>query len=428
MNANHQWFERAKKYIPGGVNSPVRAFNAVGGEPLFIEKGDGAYIWDAQGNAYIDYVGSWGPLILGHCHPKVVKAVEMALHKGMSFGAPTRLEVEMAECIQSLVPNAEMVRMVNSGTEATMTAIRLARGFTQRDKIIKFEGCYHGHSDSLLAKAGSGLLTLGLPSSPGIPQSIAEHTLTANFNQLSHVEELLEHYRGQVAAIILEPVAGNMGCILPQDGFLQGLRKLCDEHQVLLIFDEVMTGFRVALGGAQSYFGVDADLITLGKIIGGGMPVGCITGKRAIMEHLAPMGPVYQAGTLSGNPLAMTAGLQTLKELSSPGCFESLCQHTTRLVDGIKSCADEEGIPMVTSQAGAMFGLCFSQADALVDYKQVCESNINRFNEFFHAMLKQGVYLAPSAYEAGFVSCAHTDEDIDKTIAATQHSLRGLSL
>lgn len=420
MSKSQELFNQAKCIIPGGVNSPVRAFNGVGGEPLFIERGEGPYIFDVDGNKYIDYVGSWGPLILGHIHPQVKVAVQAAIERGLSFGAPTEIEIDLAAKVCELMPNIESVRMVSSGTEATMTAIRLARGFTGRNKIIKFEGCYHGHSDSLLVKAGSGALTLGVPSSPGVPGSFTEHTLVATFNDLASVEKLFELHGDDIATIIVEPIAGNMNCVPPSKEFLSGLRELCDQWQSVLIFDEVMTGFRVALNGAQGIYNVKPDITTLGKIIGGGMPVGAIGGKMEIMQKLAPTGPVYQAGTLSGNPVAMTAGLATLNEISKPGFYEQLNTQTQELLTGIKQRAEQHNIPLSTNQVGSMFGIFFSEDENINSYAQVTQCNIDRFKQFFHAMLDHGVYMAPSAYEAGFVSITHTPEVITQTLAAAE--------
>ncbi len=420
-------FKQAQQHIPGGVNSPVRAFKGVGGDPIFIDRASGAYTWDTDGKRYIDYVGSWGPMILGHAHPEVIQAVKDTADRGLSFGAPTAIETEMADRICAIMPSIELVRMVSSGTEATMSAIRLARGFTGRDTIVKFEGCYHGHSDSLLVKAGSGALTLGVPSSPGVPAALAEHTLTLNYNDLDSVRDTFSKVGDQIACIIVEPVAGNMNCIPPLPGFLQGLREICDQYGTVLIFDEVMTGFRTALGGAQSVYQVKPDLTTLGKVIGGGMPVGAFGGRRDIMEHIAPLGPVYQAGTLSGNPVAMAAGLKTLELISAPGFFEQLGDRVTRLVEGILEQAAKTGIPMTANRVGGMFGLFFSEQDQVSNFQQVSECNVERFKMFFHAMLDQGVYLAPSAYEAGFVSAAHSDQDIQATIDAAEKVLGGLS-
>lgn len=424
MSRSEQLFSAAKQHIPGGVNSPVRAFKGVGGDPIFIERASGAYTWDADGQRYIDYVGSWGPMVLGHTHPEVLAAISETLAKGFSFGAPTELETRMADRVCELVPSMDMVRMVSSGTEATMSAIRLARGFTGRDKIIKFEGCYHGHSDSLLVKAGSGALTLGEPSSPGVPKSLAEHTLTLDYNNAAQVRETFAKLGEQIACVIVEPVAGNMNCIPPLPGFLECLREECDSHGALLIFDEVMTGFRVALGGAQAHYGIRPDLTTLGKVIGGGMPVGAFGGRAEIMERIAPLGPVYQAGTLSGNPLAMSAGLKTLELISAPGFFESLGQKVETLVEGILTEARKAGVPMTANWVGGMFGLFFTSADTISDFAGATACDQAAFRRFFHAMLKRGVYLAPSAFEAGFVSAAHTQMDLDATIAAAGEALQ----
>ncbi|MAC16390.1 MAG: glutamate-1-semialdehyde-2,1-aminomutase [Alcanivorax sp.] len=420
MSRKHseQLFRQAQQHIPGGVNSPVRAFKSVGGTPVFFHSASGAYLHDEDDNRYIDYVGSWGPMILGHNHPQVIAAVQAAVQNGLSFGAPTATEVAMADKVCELVPSMDMVRMVNSGTEATMSAIRLARGYTGRDKIIKFEGCYHGHVDSLLVKAGSG--AMGIPGSPGVPAAVTGDTLVLDYNDAASVEAAFNEYGDQIAAVIVEPVAGNMNCVPPTKAFLQALRQYCDDHGSVLIFDEVMTGFRVALGGAQALYDVTPDMTTLGKIIGGGMPVGAFGGKKAIMEHLAPLGPVYQAGTLSGNPVAMAAGLTTLNLLSEPGFHEALAEKTTRLLDGMTAAAHAEGIAFTTAQAGAMFGLFFTEQSRISSFAEVMACDSERFNRFFHAMLDQGVYLAPSAFEAGFVSAAHSDEDIDATIAAAR--------
>jgi glutamate-1-semialdehyde 2,1-aminomutase len=420
MSRKHseQLFRQAQKHIPGGVNSPVRAFKGVGGTPVFFHSASGAYLHDEDDNRYIDYVGSWGPMILGHNHPQVIAAVQAAVQNGLSFGAPTATEVAMADKVCELVPSMDMVRMVNSGTEATMSAIRLARGYTGRDKIIKFEGCYHGHVDSLLVKAGSG--AMGIPGSPGVPAAVTGDTLVLDYNDAASVETAFQEYGDQIAAVIVEPVAGNMNCVPPTKAFLQALRQHCDDHGSVLIFDEVMTGFRVALGGAQALYDVTPDMTTLGKIIGGGMPVGAFGGKRAIMEHLAPLGPVYQAGTLSGNPVAMAAGLTTLNLLSEPGFHQALTEKTTRLLDGLTEAAHAEGVAFTTAQAGAMFGLFFTDQSRISSFAEVMTCDSERFNRFFHAMLDQGVYLAPSAFEAGFVSAAHSDEDIDATIAAAR--------
>lgn len=420
MTRSQELFETASKVIPGGVNSPVRAFKGVGGTPVFFKEGKGAYLIDEDGRAYVDYIGSWGPMILGHGHPKVLEAIHAQVDKGLSFGAPTAVEIEAAEKVCDLIPSIEKVRMVSSGTEATMSAIRLARGYTGRDKLIKFEGCYHGHADSLLVKAGSGALTLGVPSSPGIPEDLAKHTVTLEYNNLSQVEETLKDIGDQVACIIIEPVAGNMNCIPPVEGFLEGLRALCDQHGVVLIFDEVMTGFRTALGCAQSVYKITPDLTTLGKVIGGGMPVGAFGGKAEIMDYVAPTGPVYQAGTLSGNPVAMTAGLTVLNEISQPGFFKALTEKTTQLVQGLQERADKAGIPFTTSQVGAMFGLFFTDQEKVTSFAQATACDLDRFQKFFHLMLEEGIYLAPSAYEAGFVSAAHDDEAIQKTLDAAE--------
>ncbi|MBF0220000.1 MAG: glutamate-1-semialdehyde 2,1-aminomutase [Gammaproteobacteria bacterium] len=417
--SNHDLFLAAQRHIPGGVNSPVRAFKGVGGDPLFIQRGEGAYIFDESGKRYIDYVGSWGPMIVGHAHPEVIGAVTTQAQYGLSFGAPTRLETQMADLLCQLVPSMELVRMVSSGTEATMSAIRLARGATGRDKIVKFEGCYHGHSDSLLVKAGSGALTLGVPSSPGVPAALAAETITLSYNNLEEVKATFAAEGARIACIIVEPVAGNMNCIPPLPGFLEGLREVCDQSGALLIFDEVMTGFRVALGGAQAHYGITPDLTTLGKVVGGGMPVGAFGGKRAIMEQIAPLGPVYQAGTLSGNPVAMAAGLATLKLIQAPNFYCDLSAKTEQLVSGILQAAAACQIAMSSNQVGGMFGLFFTEEQRISSYQQaVSRCDSERFRRFFHAMLDEGVYLAPSAFEAGFVSAAHSDADIAATVAA----------
>jgi len=409
-------FSEAKRYIPGGVNSPVRSFSSVGGTPVFIDHASGAYIFDSSGNRYIDYVGSWGPIILGHAHPKVIAAVKSAAEKGLSFGAPTEIETRMAQRICDLIPSIDLVRMVSSGTEATMSAIRLARGYTGRDKIVKFEGCYHGHADSLLVKAGSGALTFGVPSSPGVPASVAESTITLTYNDSDAVEQLFARIGEQIACIIVEPVAGNMNCIPPVSGFLDVLRRVCDQYNSILIFDEVMTGFRVGLQGAQGLYNIYPDLTTLGKIIGGGMPVGAFGGQRKFMEYLAPLGPVYQAGTLSGNPVAMAAGLTTLELISEPGFYEVISAKTEKLMSGLTTLAHQAGIAMTTNSVGGMFGFFFSKEQQISKFAQVMQCDQNMFKRFFHAMLEQGVYLAPSAFEAGFVSAAHNDNDLDKTL------------
>ena len=412
-------FKEAKEYIPGGVNSPVRAFNGVGGDPVFFERGEGAYLFDVDGNSYIDYVGSWGPMILGHSNPIIIDAVKAVLDKGLGFGAPTEIETSLAKKVCQIMPSIELVRMVSSGTEATMSAIRLARGYTNRDKILKFEGCYHGHSDSLLVKAGSGALTLGVPNSPGVPADLAKHTLTLEYNNLELVEDLFSKVGEEIGCIIVEPVAGNMNCIPPKDGFLQGLRKICDEYGTVLIFDEVMTGFRVALGGAQQIYDVVPDLTALGKIIGGGLPVAAFGGKREIMNHIAPLGSVYQAGTLSGNPLSMASGIAMLSALEADKSFyQDLSRRASQLVDGVVAEAKSHDIPMTSNYVGGMFGLFFSSEDRVTNFSQASGCNIELFKKFFNAMLNKGIYFAPSAYEAGFLSTAHTDDDINTTIEA----------
>ena len=427
MTRSDTLFEQAKQSIPGGVNSPVRAFNGVGGTPRFIEKADGAYVYDADGNAYIDFVGSWGPMILGHNHPKIRQAVLDAVQNGLSFGAPTELEITMAEKVIKMVPSMEQVRMVSSGTEATMSAIRLARGFTNRDKILKFQGCYHGHADCLLVNAGSGALTLGQPSSPGVPEDFAKHTLTATYNDIDSVKALFETYPEDIACIILEPVAGNMNCIPPIDGFLQDLRDVCDQFGALLIIDEVMTGFRVAKAGAQAHYGVTPDLTTLGKVIGGGMPVGAFGGKKEVMQYIAPTGPVYQAGTLSGNPIAMAAGLAQMEALEEDGLYEELARKTQYIAEGFKSLADKHNIPMAINYVGGMFGFFFTEEQNITRFDQVTKCDMERFKAFYHGMLNEGVYLAPSAYEAGFLSMAHDDEALEKTLAAADKVLASLT-
>ncbi|WP_024851638.1 glutamate-1-semialdehyde 2,1-aminomutase [Hydrogenovibrio kuenenii] len=426
MSNSHDLFIAAQKHIPGGVNSPVRAFKGVGGDPVFFKSAKGAYLTDADNKTYIDYVASWGPAILGHAHPEVISVVQKQAEQGLSFGAPTEIETQMADLVCDLIPSMDMVRMVSSGTEATMTAIRLARGYTGRDKIVKFEGCYHGHSDSLLVKAGSGALTLGVPSSPGVPAALAEETLTLTHNDSDEVRKVFAEIGDQIACIIVEPVAGNMNCIPPEEGFLETLREVCDQSGAVLIFDEVMCGFRVGLQGAQGRFGITPDLTTFGKVIGGGMPVGAFGGKREVMEKIAPLGPVYQAGTLSGNPIAMAAGLKTLELISKPGFFDELEAKTTRLVTGLQAAADEAGIAFTTNQVGAMFGLFFNTEKNIRRFAQVAQGDMERFKKFYHGMLDEGVYLAPSAFEAGFVSSAHTDEDIDNTIAAARKVMQTL--
>jgi glutamate-1-semialdehyde 2,1-aminomutase len=427
MTRSHDLFQQAQKTIPGGVNSPVRAFKGVGGDPVFFKKAKGAYLYDEDDNQYIDYVASWGPMIMGHAHPEVVQAVQEAAAQGLGFGAPTEIETEMAELVCQLIPSIEMVRMVSSGTEATMSAIRLARGFTGRDKIVKFEGCYHGHSDSLLVKAGSGALTFGVPSSPGVPASLSEHTITLTYNDSMQVKKVFSDIGDQIAAIIVEPVAGNMNCIPPVEGFLETLREVCDQSGSVLIFDEVMTGFRVSKGGAQTHYAITPDLTTLGKVIGGGLPVGAFGGKKEIMEQISPLGPVYQAGTLSGNPLSMAAGLTTLTLATQEGIHENLGKMARHLVNGIVSKAKEAGINMTSNQVGGMFGLFFSDEEKITSFDQVTHCNQELFKKFFHGMLAEGIYLAPSAFEAGFVSAAHTIEDIDATIKAAGKVFKSLS-
>jgi glutamate-1-semialdehyde 2,1-aminomutase len=409
-------FDKAKTVIAGGVNSPVRAFNGVGGTPVFIDHAQGAYTYDSFGKRYIDYVGSWGPMILGHAHPDVIAAVKIAAEKGLSFGAPTEIETVMAARVAELMPSIELVRMVSSGTEATMSAIRLARGFTRRDKIVKFEGCYHGHSDALLVKAGSGTLTLGVPSSLGVPAAVAADTITLAYNDSEAVKQLFADIGEQIACIIVEPVAGNMNCVPPIAGFLETLRQVCDEYHSVLIFDEVMTGFRVGLHGAQGVYNIKPDLTTLGKIIGGGMPVGAFGGRRDIMECLAPLGGVYQAGTLSGNPVAMAAGLKTLELIAQPNFYAELSAKTQRLTEGLEQVAKQANIPFTTNRVGAMFGLFFSEETVISSFAQVMRCDQARFKRFFHAMLEAGVYLAPSAFEAGFVSAAHSEADLQYTL------------
>ncbi|ATZ73551.1 glutamate-1-semialdehyde-2,1-aminomutase [Idiomarina sp. X4] len=426
MSRSEDLFKQAQVSIPGGVNSPVRAFSGVGGTPIFFESAEGAYMIDADGKRYIDYVGSWGPMILGHNHPSVLEATLAAAKRGLSFGTPTEIEITMAETIRKIVPSIEKVRMVNSGTEATMTAIRLARGYTGRDKILKFEGNYHGHADSLLVKAGSGALTLGVPNSPGIPEDLAKHTLTVNYNDIDSVKEAFKEFGDDIACIIVEPVAGNMNCIPPVPGFLEGLRDVCDEYGSVLIFDEVMTGFRVAPGGAQERYGITPDLTTLGKVIGGGMPVGAFGGKKEVMDYIAPVGPVYQAGTLSGNPVAMSAGLAALQQLSTPGLYDQLYQRVDALVDGLQERANRAGVPMTTNRAGSMFGFFFTEEPEVTSYTQATQCNMEHFKTFYHAMLNEGVYLAPSAFEGGFMSAAHTEDDIEKTLQAAEKAFTQL--
>ena len=426
-DANQRLFNAAKKVIPGGVNSPVRAYKAVGGTPVFIDHAHGAYIYDTDGKEYIDYVCSWGPMILGHADPLVVAAVQAAAGQGLSFGAPTTMETKLAELICSAVASIEQVRMVNSGTEATMSAIRLARGFTGRDKIIKFEGCYHGHADGLLVKAGSGALTLGVPTSPGVPAAMAEHTLTLEFNNLEQVTTVFDEVGEQLAAVIVEPVAGNMNCVPPKSGFLGGLRNLCDQYNTVLIFDEVMTGFRVAAAGAQTLYSVTPDLTTLGKVVGGGLPVGAFGGRAEIMAHLAPQGAVYQAGTLSGNPLAMAAGIATVQQVLEVGFYERLGERLDRLIEGLRSVASDTDIPLTTNHVGTMFGLFFTEADTVRSFADVMACDTVRFGRFFHGMLEEGIYLAPSAFEAGFISSAHGNSEIDRTLESARQVLKTLN-
>lgn len=426
MTRNQTLFEQAQQIIPGGVNSPVRAFKAVGGSPPFVKSAQGAYVVDEDDKRYIDYVQSWGPMLLGHAHPAVIEAVKEKIDRGLSFGAPTAIETELAEKICAIYKSIDLIRFVNSGTEATMSAIRLARGATGRDKIIKFEGCYHGHSDSLLVKAGSGALTLGVPSSPGVPASLTQHTITLSFNDIAQVEAAFAEFGKDIACVIVEPVAGNMNCVPPVEGFLQCLRAQCDQYGSLLIFDEVMTGFRVALGGAQAHYGIAPDLTTLGKVIGGGMPVGAFGGRKDIMQQIAPLGPIYQAGTLSGNPIAMAAGIANLDLISQPGFYEPIFQRTTELVAGLQGEADKAEIPFTTNHVGTMFGFFFTDAKPVTNYQQVMSANTERFNQFFHLVLERGIYFAPAAYEAGFMSAAHSDADIEATVAAATDAFANL--
>ncbi|MBT5817714.1 MAG: glutamate-1-semialdehyde 2,1-aminomutase [Proteobacteria bacterium] len=427
MSNDDLLFESACAVIPGGVNSPVRAFKSVGGTPVFIDHAKGPFLYGANGQRYIDYVGSWGPMILGHADPDVVEAVQSAAARGLSYGAPTALETQLAELVCQAVPSMDQVRMVNSGTEATMSAIRLARGYTGRDTLIKFEGCYHGHADSLLVKAGSGALTLGIPTSPGVPQDAARHTLTLEFNNIDEVERVFAESGKEIAAVIVEPVTGNMNCITPAPGFLEALRAVCDQSGAVLIFDEVMTGFRVGLGGAQGLYGIRPDLTTLGKVLGGGLPVGAFGGRAEIMAHLAPLGSVYQAGTLSGNPLAMTAGIATLQKVAAPGFFDKLTERTQTLVAGLARVAAGAGVPLATESVGGMFGLFFTDNGRVSSFAEVMACDSERFSRFFHGMLERGVYLAPSAFEAGFVSVTHTDAEIDETLAAAAEVFGELS-
>ena len=426
MTRSESLFEEAQKFMPGGVNSPVRAFQRVGGKPIFIQRAKGPHLVDEDGKEYIDYVGSWGPMILGHAHPDVISAIKQTAENGLSFGAPTAIETELARKVCSLIPSIEMIRMVNSGTEATMSAIRVARGFTRRDKIVKFEGCYHGHSDSLLVKAGSGALTLGEPDSLGVPESFAKHTLTLEFNDAEQVREVFSTMGKEIAAIIVEPVAGNMSCIPPVPRFLQTLREVCDEFGTVLIFDEVMTGFRVALGGAQDIYGISPDLTTLGKVIGGGMPVGAFGGRRDIMQSVAPLGGVYQAGTLSGNPIAMVAGLTTLELIEKPGFFDSLTENTAALMSRLTALAINNDVAFTTNQVGGMFGFFFSASGPVTSFSQVMNSDTNAFNTFFNSMLEQGINLAPSPFESGFVSAAHGKLEFHRTLDAADTAFKKL--
>jgi glutamate-1-semialdehyde 2,1-aminomutase len=427
MSRNQELFAAACRHIPGGVNSPVRAFKGVGGTPVFFNKGQGAYLWDADGKKYIDYIGSWGPMILGHAHPAIVKAVQEAAVDGLSFGAPTEAEILMADKVCELMPSMDMVRMVSSGTEATMSAIRLARGYTKRDKLLKFEGCYHGHADSLLVKAGSGLLTLGVPTSLGVPADLAQHTLTLPYNNSEALKQLFAQMGNDIACVIVEPVAGNMNCVPPNLEFLQTMRQLCTDYGAVLIFDEVMTGFRVALGGAQALYNITPDLTCLGKVIGAGLPVGAFGGKREIMECIAPLGGVYQAGTLSGNPLAMRAGLAMLALLVKPDFYHNLAASLAKLLAGLQQRADAAGIAFTTTQVGGMFGLYFSKQKDIHSFDDVMACDVERFREFFHLMLEQGVYLAPSAFEAGFISSAHGEAEIQATLDAAERAFARLT-
>ncbi len=426
MTSSKELFQQAQKHIPGGVNSPVRAFKAVGGTPVFFEKAQGAYLFDSEQKRYVDYVLSWGPMILGHAHPDVIAAVIAKARDGLSFGAPTEIETTLADKLCELMPNMDMVRFVNSGTEATMSAIRLARGYTGRDKIIKFEGCYHGHSDSLLVKAGSGALTLGVPSSPGVPEALADHTITLTYNDIDDVKAAFAEIGEQVACVIVEPVAGNMNCVPPIPGFLEEIRTQCDQYGSVFIIDEVMTGFRVSMTGAQGHYGIEADLTTLGKVMGGGMPVGAFGGKKDIMSQIAPLGPVYQAGTLSGNPVAMAAGLKTLELITAEGFYPPVFDKTSALMAGFKNAANKHGIPFTTNHVGSMFGFFFTEEQQITNYQQVMACNIERFNRFYHLMLDAGVYFAPASYEAGFMSAAHTEEDLAFTIAAADQAFSKL--
>ena len=422
---SHDLFSRAQELLPGGVNSPVRAFKSVGGEPFFVQRADGPYLFDVDGNRYIDYVGSWGPMIVGHNHPQVRQAVQHAIQDGLSFGAPCPAEVTMAETITRLVPSCDMVRMVNSGTEATLSAIRLARGATGRMRIVKFEGCYHGHGDSFLVKAGSGMLTLGVPTSPGVPAGLSELTSTLSYNDFEGATKLFDEVGSEVACVIVEPVVGNANCLPPRAGYLQHLRDLCTQHGALLIFDEVMTGFRVALGGAQAHYGITPDLTTFGKVIGGGMPGGAYGGRRELMQQIAPAGPIYQAGTLSGNPVAMAAGLAMLELVQAPGFHQRLSEATNALCDGLEQAAKDAGVPLTTTRVGGMFGLFFT-SEQVDTYAQAIACDTAAFNRFFHAMLERGVYLAPSAYEAGFMSSAHDPSIIEATLVAAREAFKAI--
>ena len=426
MESSKALFERARKVIPGGVNSPVRAFKSVGGDPIFMQRAKGGYLYDVAGKRYVDYIGSWGPMVAGHAHPDVLAAVSEAIASSLSFGAPSPREITLAEKIVDLVPSIDLVRMVNSGTEACMSALRLARGFTGRDRVVKFEGCYHGHADSFLVKAGSGALTLGVPNSPGVPKVLADLTSTLPFNDIDAARALFDAHGDEIAAVFVEPIAGNMNCIPPVPGFLEALRELCTKHGAVLVFDEVMTGFRVHLGGAQAVYDVTPDLTTFGKVIGAGMPVGAFGGRRDIMEHIAPTGPVYQAGTLSGNPVAMAAGSANLEIISRDGFFEALAGKAQKLVDGLRRAAKSAGVPLSTHNVGGMFGFFFTEVDTVTRFEEVTACDGDAFRRFFHLMLDAGVYLAPSSFEAGFISSAHSEEDIEFTVAAAERSFAAL--
>ena len=426
MESSKELFERARKVIPGGVNSPVRAFKSVGGDPIFMARAKGGYLYDVTGKRYVDYIGSWGPMVAGHAHPDVIAAVTEAVQSSLSFGAPSPREITLAEKIVDLVPSIDLVRMVNSGTEACMSALRLARGFTGRDRVVKFEGCYHGHADSFLVKAGSGALTLGVPNSPGVPKVLADLTSTLPFNDIEAARALFEAHGDEIAAVFVEPIAGNMNCIPPIPGFLEALRELCSDHGALLVFDEVMTGFRVDLGGAQAIYNVSPDLTTFGKVIGAGMPVGAFGGRRDVMEHIAPTGPVYQAGTLSGNPVAMAAGSANLEIISQDGFFANLTAKAKKLVDGLRQAAQGAGVPLSTHNVGGMFGFFFTDVPVVTRFEEVTACDGEAFKRFFHLMLEEGVYLAPSSFEAGFISSAHSEEDIEFTVAAAARSFARL--